>query len=147
MPKTIKPVVQFRNRGIYKITPRLSGEPFIIQWIGADTLIDFNNKEYIVGRKVLVKYQFISEARNPGAPILGNNLNTPISLNNIKQVEETKLEIGNVYPVGDRNLILRGFINNNFYVSEDPYTNNYETYHNVPIDEKKQIFRVPITAL
>lgn len=147
MPKTLKPVVQFRNRGIYKITPRLSSKPFIIQWIGTDTLIDFNDREYIVGRKVLVKYQFISEARNPGLPILRNDYNTPISLNNIKQVEETNLKIGNVYPVGDRNLVLRGFIDNDFYVSEDPYTNNYEIYHNVPIDEKKQIFRVPITAL
>lgn len=147
MPRTLKPVVQFRNRGIYKITPRLSSKPFIIQWIGTDTLIDFNDREYIVGRKVLVKYQFISEARNPGLPILRNDYNTPISLNNIKEVQETNLEIGNVYPVGDRNLVLRGFIDNNFYVSEDPYTNNYEIYHNVPIDEKKQIFRVPITAL
>jgi hypothetical protein len=70
-----------------------------------------------------------------------------ISLNNIREVEETDLKIGDTYHVGERVLILRGFINHEFYVSEDRCTNNYEIYYNVPVDEKTQIFRVPITYL
>lgn len=153
MPKIVQPkqVVHFHNMGIYKITPKVeimcSKEPFIIQWVGFDKIIDFNNKSEIVGKKVIVKYQFISDSRNHKEPILGNTLNVPISLNNIAHVEPTELVIGNKYIVGERNLVLRGFINHEFYVSEDPYTNNYEIYDKVPIDEKKQIFRIPVNAI
>ena len=145
--KANKPVVNFRYGGIYIIIPiRAPAEPYIIQWIGFDKTIDFNSKE-IVGCKTRVKYMFISDARNHMSPILNNTLNIDISLNNIKSVIETNLVYGNTYKVGDRNLILRGFIKNEFYVSEDPHTNNYEIYHNVPIDEKKQIFRIPYSSL
>lgn len=153
MPRVVQPkqVVHFRHMCIYKITPKIeimcSKEPFIIQWVGFDNIIDFNDKTQIVGKKVIVKYQFISDSRNHSKPILGNSLNVPISLNNIAHVEPTELVIGNKYIVGERNLVLRGFINHNFYVSEDPYTNNYETYYKVPIDEKKQIFQIPIDSL
>jgi hypothetical protein len=81
------------------------------------------------------------------SPLQRNSLNVEISLNNIAHVEPTELVIGNKYIVGERTLVLRGFINHDFYVSEDPYTNNYETYNNIPVDEKKQIFRVPINTL
>ena len=152
MPKKqVKPIVYFRNRHIYKITPRLASNglrtPYIIQWIGPDKEIDFNDKEEITGRTTIIKYQFISDARIPQSPILRNDNNMTISLNNIGDVEETGLVIGNTYQVGERKLVLRGFINSEFYVSEDPLTNNYEIFHNVPIDEKKQIFRIPITSL
>ena len=159
------PIVYFRNRYIYKITPRIAvnglRQPYIIQWIGPDQMIDFNNKEEITGKKIMVKYQFISDAIHSHSQLLGNNHNMVISLNNIGNVEETELIIGNTYTVvtpeegrprsglvtPERKLVLRGFINSEFYVSEDPYTNNYETFHNIPVDEKKQIFRIPINAL
>jgi hypothetical protein len=153
MPKVVQPkqIVEFRHMGIYKITPKVeimcSKEPFIIQWVGFDKIIDFNNKTQIVGQKVIVKYQFISNSKNHMEPLQGNTLNVPISLNNIAHVEPTELIIGNKYNVGERTLVLRGFINHDFYVSEDPYTNNYETYHNIPVDEKKQIFRIPINSI
>lgn len=147
-PKQQKPIVHFVNRNIYKITPKLRSQtPFIIQWIGPDRTIDFNDKEEIVGMTTIIKYQFISDYHCHGNPILGNNYNTTISLNNIKAVEETNLVIGQTYTVGDRKLVLRGFVNDKFYVSENPYTNDYETYHNVPVDEKKQIFTLPMTDL
>lgn len=146
-----KPVINFRNRKIYKITPKTpiggSKNPFIIQWIGPDRIIDFNNKDDIVGQKTIVKTFLISDAKNPELPVSNAYLNTAISLNNIREVEETDLKIGDTYHVGERVLILRGFINHEFYVSEDRCTNNYEIYYNVPVDEKKQIFRVPITYL
>lgn len=147
---SIKPIVLFRNNGIYTITPRLailgSTEPFIIQWMGKDKLIDFNDKKTIVGQRVCVKYMFISDSRDHSSPIRSNTLNVPISLNNIKYVEETNLQIGDTYQVGERRLILRGFINHYFYLSENKYTNEYEIYHEVPVDEKKHIFRMSIQA-
>jgi len=153
MPRVVQPkqIVEFRYMGIYKITPRIeidcSKEPFIIQWVGFNKTIDFNDKSQIVGQKVIVKYMFVSDSKNHMAPLQRNSLNVPISLNNIAHVESTELVIGNTYIVGERNLVLRGFIKHHFYVSEDPYTNNYETYENIPIDEKKQIFRIPINAI
>ena len=153
MPKVVQPkqVVQFRYQGIYKITPKVeiscSKEPFIIQWVGFDRVIDFNNKTEIVGKKIIIKHKFISDSKNHMSPLQGNSSNSEISLNNIAHVESTELVIGNKYIVGERTLVLRGFINHDFYVSEDPYTNNYETYHNIPIDEKKQIFRIPVTSM
>jgi len=147
----MKPIVYFRYKSIYVITPRLailgSTEPFIIQWIGRDKLIDFNDKESIVGVKVPIKYMFISDAKDHNSPIRGNTLIVPMSLNNIKCVEEPNLQIGDTYQVGERRLVLRGFVNHDFYVSENPHTNDYETYHQVPVDERKQIFRMSIDAL
>ncbi len=136
------------NRRIYKITPKIKSQPaFVAQWIGVDRVIDFNNKEEIVGVKTLVKYQFISDAKCHGNALMGNNHNFVISLNNISKVEETDLVIGETYRVGERNLVLRGFLKDTFYVSEDPWTNDYEIYHQVPVDEKKQIFRISMNDL
>ncbi len=143
-----KPIFHFVNRGIYKITPKIKTQPaYIMQWIGADQVINFNNKDEIVGRKIPVKYMFISDSHGHGNPIHGCDMNMQISLNNIKHIEATNLEIGKTYVVGERTLVLRGFIQNEFYVSEDQWTNNYETYHGVPIDEKKQIFRISMNDL
>jgi hypothetical protein len=146
-----RPIVEFQNRKIYLITPvraiNATVDPFIIQWIDKDRVIDFNNKDEIIGQKTLVKSFFISDFKNHGLPIHNANLNTPISLNNIKSVETTNLVIGHRYIVGQRLLFLRGFSTHHFYVSENQYTNNYETFHNVPIDESKQIFSIPICYL
>lgn len=143
-----KPIIQFVNRRIYKITPKNKSQPaFVAQWIGFNRTINFNNKDEIVGVKTLVKYQFISDAKCHGNPLQGNDHNMEVSLNNISKVEETNLVIGESYQVGERTLVLRGFLKDTFYVSEDPRTNDYHIYHNVPIDEKRQIFRIPMTDL
>lgn len=37
-----KPIIQFVNRGIYKITPKIkTQQPYIIQWIGSNQVINF----------------------------------------------------------------------------------------------------------
>ena len=146
-----RPIVEFQNRKIYLITPvrpiNATVEPFIIQWIDKDRVIDFNNKNETVGQKTLVKSFFISDFKNHGLPIQNATLNIPISLNNIKHVETTDLVIGHRYIIEHRTLVLRGFTTHHFYVSENPYTNNYEIFHNIPIDESTQIFRIPVCNL